>query len=364
MKKTINRMDEFEIDEISSVDFPAQTGAQALILKAKGDAELAKRVRLVSIADGHQHLIDVSGSHGETSHDMAKDAEFGHSHPWVRNDDGSITIGLADDHTHTVIDKRLTEQDLTTLSGNPLEPAGSGGGQDTGETPMTKVEDKTAEADAVEKRIAKLEGDLAQANSLASLTDVQKAHYGTLSPEAQADFLGATSEVRQAGVEKAAGSDPVVYTTLKGREIRKSAGDLVLELAQDADENARNLAVEKAARERETFAKRAETELSNLPGKPSAQVALLKAVAGIPDKEDQDGALEILKAANTGVTKAFETAGTVTGDEAGAGEAEAKLSKLAEDRAEKNGVTFEKAYSDVLRTPSGRELYKQSKAQS
>jgi hypothetical protein len=363
MSKTLeyNEMTDFELDEISSVDFPAQAPARAVLMKARDDDELMKRVRLTSVADGHQHLIAMKGEHGETSHDMAEGAEFGHSHPWVRNDDGSITIGLADGHTHTVIEKRLDAAEvLATLPGNHQEPAGSGGGPN-GEKPMTKTDDKTAGADeAVEKRIQDAEARAEKAERLASLTDVQKAHYGTLSPDAQAEFLGASPEQRDAVVEKAAGDDPVVYTTLKGREIRKSAGDLVLELARDADENAKNLAVEKAARERESFAKRAKDELSNLPGNESAQIALLKAIDSIPSQADRDGALEIVKAANEGVSKAFETAGSVTGSEGN--DAEGQLNELAQKRATANGVPFAKAYREVLDTPEGRELYKQAKA--
>jgi hypothetical protein len=360
--RKINRMDEFEINEVSSVDLPAQLPARALLMKALEDSEIAKRVRLVSVADGHQHLIDLSGDHGETSWDMAEGNEFNHSHPWVRNDDNSITIGLSDGHTHTVIEKRLTEKDLTTLSG---EPASSGGGQTTEDILMkTKTDEEIAAAEAnaaVEKRIEKLEGDLAKASALASLTDVQKAHYGALPSDDQDGFLKASPEERQAQVEKAAGDDPVVYTTLDGQEIRKSNGSLVLSLAKRADKNEADLAVEKVARERETFAKRAKEELGNLPGDESAQVALLKAVAGIPGEADRKAVGEMLAAANEGISKGFQVAGSITGEEGGPTEAEAKLSKLAEARAEKNGVTFEKAYSDVLQTPAGRELYIQSK---
>lgn len=359
--RKVRRMDEFEIDEVSSVDIPAQTPAQALILKAAGDPELRKRVRLTSVEDGHQHLIDMSGDHGSTSNDMAAGAEFSHSHPWVRNDDNSITVGLSDGHTHTVIMKMATDEDLAALSGNSLKPAVSGGGPN-GETPMTKTaEEIAAEAQAVEKRVKDAEDRAVRAEALASMTDVQKAHYGTLSPEAQAEYLGASPDKRQSAVEKAAGDDPVVYTTLAGEEIRKSAGSLLRNLAKRADESEKDLAVEKAARERDTFAKRAKEELSNLPGEESAQVALLKAVAGIPDEADRKAVGEILVAANTGVSKAFETAGTVDGGSGDASGAEAKLDKMAQTHFEANGGSFQKSYKAVLGTPEGRELFKQTR---
>lgn len=366
--RKINRMDEFVIDEISSVDRPAQTGAQALILKAANDAELLKRLRLTDAVDGHQHALDVTPGFSDnvwehrTSNDYSTDAEMSHSHPVVMNDDGTLTIGMADGHTHTVIEKRLTDQDLAKLSG---KPASSGGGQPTGANPMTKTAEEIAAAEAeavIEKRIADAEARAEKAEQLASLTDVQKAHYGTLSPEAQAEYLGASPEQRQGAVEKAAGDDPVVYTTLAGESIRKSAGDLLLSLAKRADKSEQDLAVEKAARERETFAKRAKDELSNLPGEESAQVALLKAVAGIPDEADRKAVGEILAAANSGVSKAFEVAGTASGSE-GAADAEAKLDKMAQTHFEASGEggSFQKSYKAMLETPEGRELYKQTR---
>jgi hypothetical protein len=359
-KLVYNQMDEFELDEISSVDVPAQTPAKALLMKAGENPELLKRFKLLSDADGHSHLIDLGDEAGHTSHDMADGAEFGHSHPYVKNSDGSVSVGMADGHTHTVVEKRLTVEDLSELAGESLEPAGSGGGQEIGEIQMTKTDEKTAGADeAVNKRIEELEGKLAKASALASLNDVQKAHYGTLSPEAQEQFLGASDDERQARVEKAQGEDPVVYTTLDGQDIRKSAGSVVLSLAKRADEAEKNLAIEKASREREALAKRAQEELGHLPGDESVQVALLKAVEGIPSESDRKGALEILKAANDGVEKAFETAGTISGEE---GDAEAKLEKMASERSNQTGESFAKAYKAVLESKEGRELFKQSRS--
>ncbi len=360
-QKTVNRMDEFEIDEISSVDNPAQQSARALIMKAAGDDDLRKRLRLTSVKDGHQHTMEKQ--EGRTSYDTSKGAEYGHSHPIVINDDGTVTLGMAEGHTHTVIEKRITVTEaLAELPGNQSEPANSGGGQNTGEHPMTKTaEEIAAEKEAVEKRIAGLEKNLATATALASLNDVQKAHYGTLSPEAQAEFLSATPDARTASVEKAAGDDPVEYTTLDGVDIRKSAGALTISMAKRLDESETNLRVEKAAREREGFVKRANAELSNLPGNESAQVALLKAVAGIPDAADRTAVGEILTAANSGVSKAFETAGTSAGSTGGAADAEAKLEKMAQELSASSGDSFQKSYRAVLETPAGRELFKQTR---
>ena len=308
--KSFNQMDELEIDEISSVDRPAQGFALALITKSD-----------------NPEAIEVTDAEG---------------------------------NKYTVI--KVTEQDLPATAGNPLKPASSGGGPN-GENPMTKtVEEIAAEALAVEKRIQDLEKSLASATALSSLNDVQKAHYGTLSPEAQAEFLGKSSEARESVVAKAAGEDPVVYTTIDGVDIRKSAGDITLSMAKRLDESETNLRVEKAAREREVFAKRASVELSNLPGDESAQVSLLKAVAGIADEANRTAVGELLAAANSGVAKAFEEAGTSAGPEGDVAKAaNDKLEKMAQDHFSANGGSFSKSYKSVLMTPEGRELMAQTR---
>lgn len=369
-KRTINRMDKLKIKEISSVDLPAQIPAKALLMKARGDATLCKRLRLLSEKDGHTHLLDDAENGGHTSYDKAPGSECGHSHPWVRNDDGTLTIGSADGHTHSVIEKRLdptaVEAEIAKQESLPVDgqsdtkkSAGDGGGRIQGENPMTKTEEAAADQ-AVNKRIEDLEKRAARAERLAQLSDVQKAHLGTLQGADAEAFLGLSPEQRQAQVEKARGDDPVVYTTLDGQEIRKSAGSLVLSLAKRADESERQLAGEKAARERDVFKARAKTELGNLPGTEDVQVALLKAIDGIKDESLRKGALEILKAANTGVKQGFEKAGTEDGGR-GDSDAEGKLEKMAQDHFTKNGGSFAKSYKAVLETPEGRDLYRQTK---
>jgi hypothetical protein len=57
-----------------------------------------------SIVDGHQHSLDpqsVSNGVGWTSWAIASGASEGHSHDWIRNADGSITISENSGHTHT-----------------------------------------------------------------------------------------------------------------------------------------------------------------------------------------------------------------------------------------------------------------------
>ncbi len=72
--------------------------------------------RLTSVIDGHQHVIDldpscgpfggpVSMNSGSTTWAVSEGASSGHTHDWLRNPDGSITIAVTEGHTHTILDE-------------------------------------------------------------------------------------------------------------------------------------------------------------------------------------------------------------------------------------------------------------------
>lgn len=68
--------------------------------------------KMTTVADGHQHAIDFCGwdgmprQSGCTSNAVSTNekSEHGHSHEWMRNADGSITISLNEGHTHALLD--------------------------------------------------------------------------------------------------------------------------------------------------------------------------------------------------------------------------------------------------------------------
>lgn len=345
-----NIMEEFELDEISGVDFPAQVGARVTIMKRAlpGDETVDKRLRLLSNEDGHTHLIDDSEDGGQTSYEHSPGEEMGHSHPWVRNDDGSVSIGMADGHTHNVIQK--------------YQPAGEAGSDGQPEDiDMTNKNDAAGEQAVTKEQHEAVTAELQLAKAYGRLTDAEKAHAASLPEGAERNsFIQKSDSDRAAVVEKATAADPVVYTCLDGTEIRKSAGELVIKLAKQADESARELAAEKAAHSQDRLAKRADAELGNLPGESVAKVALLRAVEGISDEAVRKQVDGLLKAANERGGAAFEQLGTAAkGVEVK--DAEAKLDELAQKRATANGTDFHKAYAEVLATPEGRALYAQTR---
>lgn len=428
-------MRSFRMDEISGVDDPAQVGAVAVIMKRNGTPteEIAKRAWLTDSVDGHAHLLDDVSYEGrlryagETSWSVAESDKDnrGHSHPWVMNADGSVTIGMADGHSHVILEtskrsfsarrrQELADSGAAMPDGSfPIENKADLGNavkafgrakdkaaaarhiaaraEALGATEELPTEGDLAEAlgrskkakkrgdyeMTIEEKLAKAEADLAKANeavakaeaaaarstAIAALNDVEKVHFNGLSDEAKTAFLAKSADGRKAEVDAvskaAADSDPVVYKTRKGTEIRKSAGETLLAIAKDADEQAKlneDLAKKNAEND---LRKRAGELLPNLPGAIDTRMEILRSVDSIQDVEKRKAAMESLSAQNAamaGVTKTIGSAGGASGadrDDAPT----AKLDKLAKKHSEDNKVTYAKAYDAVLKTKEGAELY-------
>lgn len=76
----------------------------------KWSGRLDGTLRLTTVVDGHQHSVDLDPCYGSrmsgcTSWAIStnEQGEHGHSHDWVRNADGTITLTLNEGHTHAVI---------------------------------------------------------------------------------------------------------------------------------------------------------------------------------------------------------------------------------------------------------------------
>lgn len=196
--------------------------------------------------------------------------------------------------------------------------------------------------------------------------DLRK-HYDTLTTDEDRDaFLSLSASDQTAELAKRSGDDPVVHTCLDGTEIRKSAGETVLALAKRNDQLARDLAKSNATSEDVTLTKRATDDLGNIGGELVGKKALLKALDSITDASTRDAASAVLKSANELAKGVFLRKGTTAGndilvsgpDGRETTEAEAKLDEMAKAHAAAHSVTFEKAYSTVIQTTEGAELYK------
>lgn len=363
-KKRIMRC--FKISEISAVDRPAQGGARMTLMKrddqepgrvmTKAEEDVFKRLRLTSSEEGHSHLINDTEEGGETSWTKSEDSEYGHSHPWVKNDDGSITVGEADGHTHTVLD--------TTFKSIHSEESEGGTGDGTKNNTAESLGSNKKESTMTEKvaaenaaQIEALKSDLAVAKAYGSLTDAEKTHYTSLSDEDKKSFLTKSVDQRKDDVAKAASSDPVVYKSVEGVEYRKSDDPRLVALAKSADDNSKIAKAEREQRENAEFSKRASEELKHLPGDEAPKVALLKSVEAIADADTRTKVKEMLKANNDKMAKAFETFGSGAGSEEGK-TSQDQLDNLAKKYASDHKVTFEKGMTEVLSTAEGKELYK------
>jgi hypothetical protein len=224
--------------------------------------------------------------------------------------------------------------------------------------PLAKASAPTIDTDTAKKVERMEKRDALQ-------TDLRKFYDGLTDDTARDAFLAKSADDQKTELTKAAGDDPVVYTTIGGIDIRKSAGDTVLALAKQGDEDKRELAKARAATEDVTLEKRAKDDLGNVGGELLGKKALLKAVDGITDTVTRDAAIAVLKAANESSKGIYVRKGegggaapVVSDGEREMGEAEAKLEEMAKAHATTNKVTFEKAYAEVIQTAEGSELYK------
>jgi len=420
--KTRRIMRALKINEISAVDKPAQEGALAMIMKRDDSAasgeQVEKRAVLTTPMDGHTHLVFVENGWGELN---AGDTSYtnGHSHPWIRTESGQIVLGEAMGHTHDIGEmskmgkaadegamsdgsypiknkadlknaiqafgraknkaatarhiraraKALGLEDQLPTEGvlaDLLKSDNSAAGEhDSGNNVGTKEETMTDKTKAVEgneaaKQVESLTKSLDKANRIILLKGDVREHYDSLAEKDQEAFLAKSADEQKAEVAKGKEADPVVYKTAEGVEYRKSDDPRLVSLAKQNDELAK-AAKDSAAKAKDAeLRKRASEELSHLPGDEETHVSLLKAVDAIADEGQRTKALEALKAKDLAMKGAFEQKGHRASAESGS--AEEKLDGLAKAYAEKNSVSFEKAYAEVVKTEDGRKLYKEASA--
>ena len=356
------RITAFKINEISGVDTPAQEGATVVLMKradgAKGRSanRQIEKGSLVSAltgeTNGHQHGIEVS-RHDKNVHmwvSWAKSvgSEDGHSHDLTRNEDGTYSVSTVDGHTHS-IDSDAVESALAELTKAGDDPM-----------PKTAEELQTAldEATALRKR----------AEAILAMTPEHRGYFDELAKSARDKFIAKSADERGEAIEtakrRADKTDPVVYTTKAGIEIKKSDGDTLLALAKAdnkrAEENAqlrKDLDAANRANVDSDLRKRAEA-LKHIPGDVDVRVEMLKRIDSIEDESMRKRAHEALKAQDAQLAKAFDTYGVAGINRNDADSPTAKLDAMAKKHQEANsGITFEKAYAHVVATPEGKELY-------
>lgn len=310
------------IDEISLVKAGAHGPGTRIAIAKRAEESPAKPVdvakrkpALTTAVNGHQHAIhDVEELSGTTTYETAPGSTYGHSHPFIRHDDGSISIGAVDGHTH----------DLAT------------------------TEDSTM-ADDITKTLS---ADLAKARK--ALADVLALSPAEISYAKRLDEAGVVAFVAKSAEERAKLAAPV-YVAKSGRAYHVGEEGMV-ELAKALDEQTAELAKAKEAARAEGFAKTGAAKFGHLIGGAVAHGAIAKALAtGALTDDERKAAEEALVAASGAIAKLK----TPIGHGGGGTEAdpfEAYQKKLAEF-AKAAGKSPDEASPEFLSSPTGRAAY-------
>ena len=350
------------IKEISGVDTPAQQGATVVIMKRHDPDDIPetfdKASAITSPEDGHSHLLMLNGPpDGVELNSGFTDYVDGHLHPWVRMNGGEIVLGIASGdsgvpHTHSIVS-------VGKVNDDDNQP-GTVGKKENDD--MTKDFNKADDVPTVEQ-VTKLQAQLNRANLVATLNDAMKAHLGTLEGDAADAFLTKSDKERQTVVDNlakvAVDEDPVVYKTIDGIDLHKSAGEAFIAIAKSNDALRKDNDELREQREQDILVKRAETEFSHIPGDIGVRTTMLKALDGIKDDAQREAAMGALKAQNEAMSKAFDVIGH--GGSPVPGSSDDQLEQLAKKyNGENPNLTPEQAFDAVLKTAAGSELYAKS----
>jgi preprotein translocase subunit YajC len=138
----------------------------------------------------------------------------------------------------------------------------------------------------------------------------------TLSGKDKFAFMTAAPDERKKMMAKSAEGDEVV--TIEGQQVSKRAvGDAQFEIikrqAVKIAANEAEIAKERTAREDAEFSKRAETELSHLPGETVVKVKVLRHLEKA-DADVKDAVSKMLEAGDKAITAAYAKLGVKGGD--------------------------------------------------
>ena len=299
-----------------------------------GEASVEKRMALVTMEALHDHSIsidDFTKVHGGGDTGWSDD----HSHSFVIEEDGTITIGATKGHTHFMM-KTVEEITKHGLSEEQMlfvksQPAADNGGPQSANEDNTMTDAEKA-AKKAQDEISSLKKSLATAVAIGSMNDGQRAIFKSLTGDAQDEFLAKSDEDREAivkaAVAKAADENAVVYKSHDGTEFFKSDDPRMIKMAQDGDIRDAKLEKAEAKAADSEVAKRAGDLFKNLSGDLDTHAALLKAVDGIENVDLRKNVMETLAKQDAGISAILETHGTQTVGVSD-GDAEAKLDTLA-----------------------------------
>lgn len=219
-------------------------------------------------------------------------------------------------------------------------------------------------SDELTKKVEELEGQvedltkkLEKSASLLGLNDAQREFHKGLADEAAEKFVSATSDERDVMIKAAADADETVVigdTEMKKSVLGDEAFAIIKQQAADLEKAQKDVEEATAKVVQEQLNKRA-GELKHLPGTDEAKITLLKSVDSIEDETIRKSVLEVIKASNEDMAKAFEEKAHQAPEDAGT--PEVQLGAMVKKYSEDNKVSEVEAFSKVLDTPEGAELY-------
>jgi hypothetical protein len=228
----------------------------------------------------------------------------------------------------------------------------------------TEGENMDKEIKKLQKSNDELQAKLAESEFQASLNDAEKAHYAKLNKEDADAFEKMDADARKsvvdAAIAKAAADDEVI--SIDGEAIKKSeVGPGVFAFMKSQQVKA-DAAIAKAEKlEADAIAKGLEIEAEemfpHLAGTKVEKAAMLKGIRALP-ADQQEAQIKMLKAADASMAKGMKEVGQA--GQADAGSSDEKLNKMAKELSEKDSISIEKAYSKVLDTKEGMDLYKET----
>lgn len=281
---------------------------------------VAKRApAMTAPTNGHQHLIwDVEEADGGTSYEVMPGSEYGHSHPFVRLADGSISIGEAAGHTHTVSTEEATM------------------------------------ADDINKQLLAAQADVSKAEqrtaAVLALPVEQFAYAKRLVGGELAAYLA------KSATERAEAAKPV-HVAKSGEVFYASDDARLVSMAKAHDAMAEQVELAKAAAATAEIAKAA----AALPNVKGADL-IAKAIHGAPlTTDERKSALADLAAVNASIALITQPIGK--GGAPASNDAESQLEALAKSiQAGVPGMSFAKAFDEALATEKGAALYAQAEA--
>ena len=291
---------------------------RALLAQPAQPAPVAKRApALTDPTLGHQHLVyDVEVGDGTTSYEVAAGSEYGHCHPFVRLSDGSISIGEAAGHTHTLT--------------NP---------------------ENAAMADDLAKSLTAAQADLTKSRNLVAVAVSLPPEQASFAKRLQGDALDAF--LAKSDAERAALAKPV-HVAKSGEVYFASDDPRLVSMAKTADAQAEIIAKQAEDAQFAEISKSAAT----IPAFGEGAALIVKAIRGHKLTADEQGkAMAQLATGNASIlslTKGVGYSGPVPDESSPA----AQLDALAKaEQAKTPGLSFAKAYDAVLETPAGAALY-------